>query len=174
MADRNVLKQSSKRQTRTEEAAALIPLGCAEGRRLRTDNVSTLAKVHDQVSSSFSEPLIVYSPQFNKYYLDRNPHDVAKLLHLQPPQPPTERLYSPLSHRSITRPPRPPRVGHRVPPRSADALHSISRIVESVRHQRSTLRLASVIDFHALKVSDVVMDACQMFAWQNCGSYARS
>ena len=30
MADQNVLKQSSKRQTRTEEAAALIPLGCAE------------------------------------------------------------------------------------------------------------------------------------------------
>ena len=102
LADRNDLKQS--RKTGIEEAAAYL----SDGRRLRTDNVSTLAKVHDQVSSSFSGPLIARSSRFNKYYLDRDPDDVAKLLHLQPPQPHTERLYSPLSHRSITRPPRAP------------------------------------------------------------------
>ena len=86
-----------QRKTGIEEPAALAYL--SDGRRLRTpDNVSTLAKFNDKVSSPFSGPLIVHSSRFNKYYLDRDPDDVAKLLHLQPPQSPTERLYSPLSH----------------------------------------------------------------------------
>ena len=71
LADRNVLKQPRKTGI---EAAALAYL--SDGWRLRTDNVSTLAKVHDQVSSPFSGPLIALSSRFNKYYLDRDPDDV--------------------------------------------------------------------------------------------------
>ena len=68
LADRNDLKQSRKTGI---EAAALAYL--SDGRRLRTDNVSTLAKVHGQVSSPFSGPLIAHSSRFNNYYLDRDP-----------------------------------------------------------------------------------------------------
>lgn len=41
-------------------------------------------------------------------------------------------------------------------------LQSISRIVDSMRHQRSALRVASsVVDYHVLNVSDVVTDVRQ-------------
>ena len=102
---------------------------------------------------------------FNKFYLDRDPDEVAKLLHLQPPlQPPIERVCcspSPtdLSRLNLTTRPesqtttRPPELGAAFHRAAQTHLQSISRIVESMRHQRSALRLASsVVDFHVLNV----------------------
>ena len=82
LADRNVSKYSSERKLESRRLPYL-----SDGRSLRT---LILAEVYDQVSSPFSGPLIARSSRFNKYYLGRDPDDVAKLLHLRPPQPPTE------------------------------------------------------------------------------------
>ncbi|KAF8267063.1 autophagy-related protein 11-domain-containing protein [Lactarius quietus] len=123
-----------------EEAAALAYL--SDGRRLRTDNVSILADVHDQT-------IFV----FNKYYLDRDPDEVAKLLHLQPP------LQPPIGESQTTTP---PELGAMFHLAAQTHLQSISRIVESMRHQRSALQLASrVVELHVLNISDVVSDVHQ-------------
>ncbi|KAH9020846.1 autophagy-related protein 11-domain-containing protein [Lactarius pseudohatsudake] len=122
-----------------EEDAALAYL--SDGRRLGTDNVSNLAEVHDQT-------IFV----FNKYYLDGDLDEVAKLLHMQPP------LRPPIEEPSL----RPSEFGAAFHRAAQTHMQSISRIVESMQHQRSALRLASsVVDFHVLNVSDVVTDARQ-------------
>ncbi|KAH9059022.1 autophagy-related protein 11-domain-containing protein [Lactarius vividus] len=122
-----------------EEDAALAYL--SDGRRLGTDNVSNLAEVHDQT-------IFV----FNKYYLDGDLDEVAKLLHMQLPlQPPIEESSPRLSE-----------LGAAFLQAAQTHMQSISRIVESMQHQRSALRLASsVVDFHVLNVSDVITDARQ-------------
>ncbi|KAN0130276.1 Autophagy-related protein 11 domain containing protein [Lactarius tabidus] len=129
-----------RKETGIEEAAALAYL--SDGRRLRTDNVSSLADVHDQT-------IFV----FNKYYLDRDPDEVAKLLHLQPPlQPPIEQSQTAT----------PPELGAAFRNAAQTHLQSISRIVDSMRYQRSALRLASsVVDSHVLNVSNAVSDVRQ-------------
>ncbi|KAI9437447.1 hypothetical protein H4582DRAFT_1954670 [Lactarius indigo] len=118
-----------RREIGIEEDAALAYL--SDGRRLGTDNVSNLAEVHDQT-------IFV----FNKYYLDGDLDEVAKLLHMQPPlQPPIEgnRLSGPSELGAAF---------HRA---AQTHMQSISRIVDSMQHQRSALRLASsVVDFHVL------------------------
>ncbi|KAH9168260.1 hypothetical protein EDB89DRAFT_1909432 [Lactarius sanguifluus] len=120
-----------------DAALAYLP----DGRRLGTDNVSNLAEVHDQT-------IFV----FNKYYLDGDPDEVTKLLHMQPP-------LQPLIEESSLRPSELGAAFHRA---AQTHMQSISRIVESMQHQRSALRLASsVVDFHVLNVSDVVTDARQ-------------
>ncbi|KAF8267645.1 autophagy-related protein 11-domain-containing protein [Lactarius quietus] len=113
-----------------EEAAALAYL--SDGRRLRTDNTIFM---------------------FNKYYLDRDPDEVAGLLHLKPPLQPS------IDESQTTTLPELSTAFHLAVQRH---LRSISRIVESMRHQRSTLQLASrVAEFHVLNVSDVVSDVRQ-------------
>jgi len=104
--------------------------------------VSILADVHDQT-------IFV----FNKYYLDRDPDEVAKLLHVQPPlQPPIEE--SPTTT--------PPELGAAFHLAAQMHLQSINRIVKSMGHQRYALQLASrVAEFHVLNVSDVVSDVRQ-------------
>ncbi|KAH8995198.1 autophagy-related protein 11-domain-containing protein [Lactarius hatsudake] len=122
-----------------EEDAALAYL--SNGRRLGTDNVSNLAEVHEQT-------IFV----FNKYYLGGDLDEVAKLLHMQPP------LQPPIEEPSL----RPSELGAAFHRAAQTHMHAISRIVESMQHQRSALRLASsVVDFHVLNVSDVVIDARQ-------------
>ncbi|KAH9026685.1 autophagy-related protein 11-domain-containing protein [Lactarius deliciosus] len=122
-----------------EEDAALAYL--SDGRRLGTDNVSNLTEVHDQT-------IFV----FNKYYLDGDLDEVAKLLHIQPPLQPS------IQEPSL----RPSELGAAFHRAAQAHMQSINRIVDSMQHQRSALRLASsVVDFHVLNVSDVVIDARQ-------------
>lgn len=103
--------------------------------------MSNLAEVHDQT-------IFV----FNKYYLDGDLDEVAKLLHMQPP------LQPPIEEPSL----RPSELGAAFHRAAQTHMQSISRIVDSMQHQRSALRLASsVVDFHVLNVSDVVTDARQ-------------
>ncbi|KAI9455244.1 autophagy-related protein 11-domain-containing protein [Lactarius psammicola] len=127
-----------------EEDAALAYL--SDGRKLGTDNVSDLAEVHDQT-------IFV----FNKYYLDRDLDEVVKLLHMEPPlQPPIE------ESQFITPSPRLSELGAAFHRAAQTHMQSISRIVDSMRHQRSALRMASgVVDFRVLNVSDVVIDVRQ-------------
>lgn len=103
--------------------------------------MSDLAELHDQT-------IFV----FNKYYLDRDPDELAKLLHMQPPlQPPIEESHSPKPSEELGA------AFHRA---AQTHMQSISRIVDSMRHQCSALRLASsVVDFHVLNVTAVVTDA---------------
>ncbi|KAI0266091.1 putative peripheral membrane protein [Gloeopeniophorella convolvens] len=121
-----------------EEDAILAYL--SDGRRLRTDNVRDLAGAQDQ--SIFV---------FNKYYLDEDINEVIKLLHLQPPlQPPVEETIT------ATPPFRPSQLGASYHRAAQAHQQSISHILDSLRYQQSSLRIASTaLDLNVLNVADV-------------------
>ncbi|KAH9026734.1 putative peripheral membrane protein [Lactarius pseudohatsudake] len=121
-----------------EEGAVLAYL--SDGRRLRTDNVRDLAGAQDQ--SIFV---------FNKYYLDEDFDEVMKLLHLQPPlQPPIEESIT------ATPPFRPSQLGASYHRAAQAHQQSINRTLDSLRCQKSALKIASTaLDLNVLNVADV-------------------